>query len=748
MAGIKFDITGDNSNFLESFKQIQTRVRQTSSVLSEIGKKFNINGVTNQIISLTKVIQEEENKIRGSKETIVSLMEEANSYRNKGDNKLFERVQYNIDQETKALEGYISKLTEYRTALDELMSLNGRNTGARAPMFFDSKESFAAYEELLEKREEIQSRIANFNNEGMTESQTTARIVEMRSELTALNTEINNTELSAAKAASALGENGQKAAEAAVNYYTLTKAVEEQISKVNDLEAMTLEAYNSFQASVKINDVEGARDAQAEYENLKEALHSARMELINLQNDQKSAENSFRQFGDTSATLRMQLREVTMELQGLVLQYRQMSAEEKNSAQGRKLKEKIEDLTEKAGELCDTLNDVNQAVSMASSDTRAFDSIAGGINVVTSSIGAATGVLAMFGAKEEDLQDIQAKLQASLAISNALTVVQNQLQKESALMIGITTLQKKAAVVAENLDTTAKGKNIVATTAATVAQKAFNLVAKANPYVLLATAILTVVGALVAFTVGSKKATEQEKANQEALEKSRKAVEEYRSTLSNSFAGLMSKYSELRREWESLSSEHEKTEWIKNNKSRFEELGLSVTGVKSAEDIFRNNTNNVVDSFKRRAEAAALAAQMTELYRQQMDLEQKYQDRLNARGVSAGEKVRESDMPGIVLEDRGKGTYNQGTLRRAGSGYVYTEEGANAFNDELKKTDTQLNQINDDWKEVGGRIDEADAKLKQLGNTGKTLTGGSGGGGKNQTERLKRNKKHGSVRRK
>lgn len=652
MAGIHFDITGDNRNFIEAINQIQARVKQTSSVLAEVGKNFNVSGVTNQIIALTKVIQEQENKIRAAKDDIVSMMEEANDYRNKGDNSKFEYTQKVIEQETKKLGGYVNKLKEYKQALDDIMTANGRETGAKAPMFFADMSQFDAYEELLRKREELQSKIANFNNEGMNESQATARIVEMRSALTALNTEINNTELAAAKAASALGENGQKASEAAVNYYTLTKAVEEQISKVNDLEAETLEAYNSFQASVEIGDVEGASNAQAEYENLKETLHSARIELINLQNDQKTAENTFRQFGDTSSSLRMQLREITMELQNLTLEYRMMSSEERNSAKGQEMKKKIEELTDKAGELKDAFIDVQKAISSTASDTSAFDAIAGGINVVTSSFGAATGVAAMFGVEEEDLLDIQAKLQASLAISNALTVIQTQLQKESALMIGINTIQKKAAVIAENLDTVAKGKNVIATTAATVAQKAFNLVAKANPYVLLATALITVVGALAAFTLGTKKSS---KAEEEAKQKAEELREEHNRLFADynrNVGKLKTSYMELQTQWNSLSSDQERAKWVTENKDKFAELGLKVNNVKDAEAVLVANTSAVIQSMVLRAKAAYQAAQAQAAY--ERALNGKIDE--STRTVNA-EQARWMQSKGYQVKERGNGLW-------------------------------------------------------------------------------------------
>jgi len=57
----------------------------------------------------------------------------------------------------------------------------------------------------------------------------------------------------------------------------------------------------------------------------------------------------------------------------------------------------------------------------------------------------------------------------------------------------------------------AENKGTIATGAATVAQKIFNAVAKANPYVLLATAVLGVATALYAFSSSTDKATQKEK---------------------------------------------------------------------------------------------------------------------------------------------------------------------------------------------------------------------------------------------
>ena len=87
-------------------------------------------------------------------------------------------------------------------------------------------------------------------------------------------------------------------------------------------------------------------------------------------------------------------------------------------------------------------------------------------------------------------------------------------------MLGINKIQLAAKAKAEALATKS-------TVAATIAQKAFNLVAKANPYVLLATALISVVGALIAFSRGSKEAKVSLVEQDNAIRNVNDALKEY-----------------------------------------------------------------------------------------------------------------------------------------------------------------------------------------------------------------------------
>ena len=329
-------------------------------------------------------------------------------------------------------------------------------------------------------------------------------------------------------------------------------------------------------------------------------------------------------------SMRAQLRLLTNEIASTTVEYRRMTDAERNSADGMELKRKLEDLIKKAGELRDAMDDANTQIRGEASDTKHLDGIAQGLNVVTSSAGAAVSVFQMFGASQEELINIQTKLQATLAISNALTVIQNNLQKESSLMMGIRTIQEKAHAAAISIRTAAEGRGIIVTKAATIAQAAFNLVAKANPYVLLATAILTVVGALVAFSAGSKKAKREEEEHQKQMEREQAYYDTYNEQLTSTIAN----YRDLQHAYKKLKSEKEKTKWIKDNTDKFHDLGIELQSIQDCERVFAENTPEIIKAFDLRARAAAYAAKITKTYN----------DALSGQNYKVGDKLSESEF--------------------------------------------------------------------------------------------------------
>ncbi|MBR1467343.1 MAG: hypothetical protein IJ606_01790 [Bacteroidaceae bacterium] len=225
--------------------------------------------------------------------------------------------------------------------------------------------------------------------------------------------------------------------------------------------------------------------------------------------------------------VKTELRELVQEIALLTIQYRNMSDEEQKSAEGQELEQKMNSLKARASELKDAVGDVNREIQSGANDTQTFSAITEGINVVISGVGGLTAASHALGIGEKDLIRIQANLQASLAASNALVQAQNALQKESNLMKGVARIQEAAHATAIKIKTAAEGESIIVTKAATVAQAAFNAVAKANPYVLLATGIGLLVAGIFAFTKATKEETEEQKKAREEMERSKREYEDF-----------------------------------------------------------------------------------------------------------------------------------------------------------------------------------------------------------------------------
>ena len=185
--------------------------------------------------------------------------------------------------------------------------------------------------------------------------------------------------------------------------------------------------------------------------------------------------------------------------------------------QGETNSEEYQTMAARAAELKDAMADAQTEVKNMSSDTQQLDATMGAASAASGGMSAVTGTMALMGQTSETATDAQKNLGAAVGIVSGLTAVQNALQKESNLMTGIRILQTKAATKAEQLDTAAKAKNTVATAGATVAQRIFNAVAAANPYVLLAIALITVVGTLVALSAGANKAAKEQTKLNKAL---------------------------------------------------------------------------------------------------------------------------------------------------------------------------------------------------------------------------------------
>lgn len=80
---------------------------------------------------------------------------------------------------------------------------------------------------------------------------------------------------------------------------------------------------------------------------------------------------------------------------------------------------------------------------------------------------------------------------------------------------------------------------------------------------------------------------------------------------------------QLQQEWKNLKTTAEKNQWIKDNKSEFDKLGVAVNDVTDAENIFVNNTKAAIEALRLRAKAAAAQKLAAEQYEKALVLRNK-----------------------------------------------------------------------------------------------------------------------------
>ena len=430
--------------------------------------------------------------------------------------------------------------------------------------------------------------------------------------------------------------------------------------------------------------VKGFNDVKKEVKGIENAGEDAKKSLDQMLQQKNSTSN-----------YRRQLMQLTRQLTDLTVNYRKLSDEEKQSEFGVALAQRIDELTAKASMFKDAMLDVQQSISESASDTANWDAFQQLVDVSTSALQSFTGVAGLSEESVEGLTRTIAAMQTIGAASNTVIKIGNALQKQSALMLGVRRTQELAAAAAIKLKTAAEVKGKAATVAATVAQKALNAVAKANPYVLLASAVITAGAALIAFSKKSNEAKEAELNHKEALEKAAEAAQNWRDKVSKAIEEPLSKYKLLAAEYKALKNTHEKTKWISDNKDAFEELGLSIDSLKSAEDAFVNNTGNVVQALIKRATAAAKQQQLTELATKYMDAKLRGEQEYVSKQKNAGDEVRSSSHSTISGDEY---------VDRTGK-WVYTEQGAQKANAAIKKAAmTEANYLMEQMDKLAAEI--------------------------------------------
>lgn len=338
--------------------------------------------------------------------------------------------------------------------------------------------------------------------------------------------------------------------------------------------------------------------------------------LMHLDEGVMEAVKAMGELGTQAKSTKGGLRELTQATTDMTIAYRNLTDEEKASPLGKAMQQSIQQMTDRASEMKDAMADVNAAITNAASDTRVFDQMSQGMSVATAGFQGLTGAGKLLGIEMGNDVEVIAKLQAAMAVTNSLTTIQTALQKQSAFMQGVNAAKTSLATVAQEAYAVATGK-------ATVAQAAFNIAAKANPYILIGTAIIAVVGALGMLASSAKDAAKEEEDLEKQQEETAKKAEEARQAFVNASAEHMntaSRLSYLQTAYKNANSEIEKTDVLKQAQTEFKKLGLSCNGLTDAQRLLVDQGADVIEMIRLQGNAAAVSALRMEAYKKSFNM--------------------------------------------------------------------------------------------------------------------------------
>ena len=278
-------------------------------------------------------------------------------------------------------------------------------------------------------------------------------------------------------------------------------------------------SYNRLSAQYSLNKIYlnnmtvEEREATEEGRKLVQETKAIYEEMKRLQEATGKTSLNVGNYSDAAKGLTTQIENQTKQLALLRLEGKQGTAE-------------YQQLSKETAILRDAVKDATAEITRMASDTSNLDAVLSFAAGASGGFAAFTGAMELFGSESEEVQEAQKKLQAAIAITTGVQAIQNAVQKQSAIMLGISRLQMAALSKAQVYNRLVTMQGTKATLAATIAQKAFNLIAAANPYVLLALALVTVVGALVLFASNTDKSAK----NQQKLNEAQKVWLDYLET--------------------------------------------------------------------------------------------------------------------------------------------------------------------------------------------------------------------------
>ena len=333
-----------------------------------------------------------------------------------------------------------------------------------------------------------------------------------------------------------------------------------------------------------------------------------------LQKDIKGNSQAFEQFANDMSkganTVKAQIRQLQNAMTNLAANGIDQASESYRAMQ------------QELGRLKDIQADVAASSNVWANDNALLQGAVQGVGALTASYGAVNSAMQLFGVENENVNRAMQTTMAVTSLLNSVQTIQQALNKDSALMLTIIKPLREAYNAAINRST-------AATIAATAAQKAFNLVAKVNPYVLIATTAIAAAAAVHTFSKNSAEAAIAERKLAKEAEETKKRIEEQRSVMANAamqYTETAAKLQLLYNAYKKSNSEIERTEILKQAQAEFNKMGVACRNLKEAQKILINYTPKMIKALELQAQAAALSALAMDAYKKsfQMLLENGY----------------------------------------------------------------------------------------------------------------------------
>ena len=350
-------------------------------------------------------------------------------------------------------------------------------------------------------------------------------------------------------------------------------------------------------------------------------------------------ETDMRRVSDSTVNFNQELRKAKREAQNLAAGYAKLDAAAKQSAFGQEMKRQLDAAKQAAADYIDMQGDLQQELRNLASDTHTLDMLAEGMGVIGDVTSATLGIVAQFTGNEEDARKAVVAFTTAQSVLGTVTKLQNALQTQSNTMMAVTKVQTLAAAAATRIKTAAEGKSVIMTKAATAAQTAFNAVAYANPYVLLAMAIVGVVAAIGTFIAFTGDAEDAEDKMQKEIEETNKRLEEQRDQLlqtSGSMYNTASRLDHLYAEYLQTNNEIRKTEILTEAAAEFKKLGMEVNNLADAQRIFKEHGNDVIELIRLQGDVAAITAMRFEAFKKSMKMLMEEGYTVSAARIMAG----------------------------------------------------------------------------------------------------------------